>query len=81
MHNYQALMHRWKTLLVSAKLNIHEICVLDHFPVFEIRNLCKGKEGLPILYISAGIHGDEPASSWGLLHWAEKNLKLLKKGL
>jgi protein MpaA len=79
VHNYQALMHRWKTLLVSAKLNIDEICVLDHFPVFEIRTLCQGKERLPNLYISAGIHGDEPASSWGLLCWAEKNLKLLDK--
>lgn len=31
------------------------------------------------LYISAGIHGDEPAGTEGLLQWAENNRKLLSK--
>jgi len=79
VHNYQALMHRWKTLLVGCDLYLQEISVLDDFPLFEIRTHCQGKEGLPSLYISAGIHGDEPASSWALLQWVEKNKKLFQK--
>ena len=31
------------------------------------------------LYVSAGIHGDEPAGTEALLAWAEKNYKLLSK--
>jgi len=30
-------------------------------------------------YVSAGIHGDEPAGTEALLAWAEKNYKLLSK--
>jgi protein MpaA len=78
VHDYQALIHRWKTLLICGMFNFDEICTLDHFPVYEARNYCQRKERLPSLYISAGIHGDEPASSWALLHWAEKNLKLFE---
>jgi len=30
------------------------------------------------LYISAGIHGDEPASTEGLITWAERNIDMLR---
>jgi len=31
------------------------------------------------LYLSAGVHGDEPAAVWALLEWAEANEKLLNR--
>ena len=33
--------------------------------------------GAPSLYVSAGIHGDEPAGVEGLIQWAEDSLPLL----
>lgn len=31
------------------------------------------------LYLSAGVHGDEPAAVWALLEWAEENQKILRQ--
>jgi predicted deacylase len=32
----------------------------------------------PALYLSAGIHGDEPASTDGLVEWAEESIEFLR---
>ena len=41
--------------------------------------LCSRKSPTGGVYLSAGIHGDEPASTEGLLHWAESNTAILRE--
>ena len=46
------------------------------YPCFEVSSR-KLAESEQVVYLSAGIHGDEPASCEGLLKWAEDNLSIL----
>lgn len=39
----------------------------------------EGGENEGGIYLSAGIHGDEPAATLGLVEWAEKNAALLRE--
>ncbi len=75
-HDYKFLIKRWRKLCKECGLKIEEILVLDHFPHFEVSSPKLGKDG--IIYLSAGIHGDESASTEGLLAWAQSNLKKLQ---
>lgn len=47
-------------------------------PVFVLRSRLAAPEP-PVLYLSAGVHGDEPAGACALLAWAEANLALLRR--
>lgn len=76
VHDYQSLVQRWRALIAGSKLALTQIGLFDDFPIFEIHNR-KPVQGASGLYLSAGIHGDEPASCWALLQWAEKNLEVL----
>jgi len=74
-HNFQLLIRSWKKLCKKTGLSIRSLCELDGFPIFEIRSPSVGET--PCIYISAGIHGDEPAGIAGLLEWAlEKEANL-----
>jgi protein MpaA len=75
-HDYEELLLSWQKVIKKSTLRMEKLSLHDQFPVWEISNhwRMKGKSGL---YISAGIHGDEPASCWALLGWAEKNIELL----
>jgi hypothetical protein len=76
-HDYAWLMRRWKRIATS-KSNLtmrqyHEKAGLPFF-VIESKN---PKPETPSLYLSAGIHGDEPGSTEGLVGWAEQNIDSL----
>jgi protein MpaA len=76
-HNYQFLIKRWRILAKKADLKIRKVSEEDGMPCYE---LCSVNDILNTqLYVSAGIHGDEPAGTEALLAWAEKNYKLLSK--
>jgi len=70
-HDYKDLIRRWRKIARPAGLALtpfvnqasHELYYL------EPRKARTGKA----VYLSAGIHGDEVASTAGLLHWAEQN--------
>ena len=71
-HDYRALVDTWRRLANYAKADCGLFAAAHHFPIFWL-----GKSGdarLPALYLSAGIHGDEPASVWGLVEWARTRL-------
>lgn len=55
---------------------MREFAQADGFPVFVIES---AKRGGPGLYLSAGIHGDEPASTEALVTWCEKRAASLRK--
>ena len=54
--------------------------VLTHVAGLPIYLLESGKREAPAVYLSAGVHGDEPAAAWGLLAWAQQNISLLRQG-
>ena len=74
-HDYKFLIQRWRKICQSSGLLMNKICEFDNYPCFEISSPVLQNHG--IIYLSAGIHGDEPASSQGLLKWAESNLNQL----
>ena len=76
-HDYAHLQERWKRLASDAGLAISTLAVTTGGePVMAIESW----NGPPdTLYLSAGIHGDECAAVWGLLHWAEQNAASLKE--
>lgn len=75
-HDYATVLLRWRAVAAKAGLKVttfasigdHEIIAIqsEHRPTAE-----KG------IYLSAGIHGDEPAGVWGLLAWAEAHIDCL----
>ena len=70
-HDYRDLIRRWRKIARPAKLHLHTFTTQGGFELFYIapRNPRDGKA----IYLSAGIHGDEPAAPGGLIHWAESN--------
>lgn len=74
-HDYKFLIQRWRKVCQLSGLCMQKICEFDNYPCFEISSPVL--QNHDVIYLSAGIHGDEPASSQGLLKWAESNLNQL----
>lgn len=54
------------------------LCRVDGLPVIVVESAA-AREGVPAAYLSSGVHGDEPGAAWGLLVWAEKHARELKR--
>jgi hypothetical protein len=76
-HDYPHLIERWRAVAARAGLVMRPIAKCGKLPVYSVRTRKLPPEGT--IYLSAGIHGDEPASTEGLITWAEKNIRLLKR--
>lgn len=77
-HDYKHLVQRWRVLARSAGLRMKSFAVENEHPVYVINSPDKQGDDRKTIYISAGVHGDEPAAPWGLLAWAEDNVPLLQ---
>jgi protein MpaA len=77
-HNYPLLVRRWRTAAKAAGLKLREFARASGFPVLTIESR-KPPDKAPRIYLSAGIHGDEPAGCLALLEWIERNPKLARK--
>lgn len=75
-HDYDALMECWGSVAEAAGLEAEILTVHGGYPVVGFRSRGEWNDDAG-LYVSAGVHGDEPAPVWGLLEWAEKNVKML----
>jgi hypothetical protein len=76
-HHYRELILRWRALARASGLAMQPLAQADGFDLIYLTS-----PALPLergIYISAGIHGDEPASSAALISWAEKNVRRLSK--
>jgi predicted deacylase len=73
-HDYRRLVARWRALAKREGWRMRTLARADGFPVYAIES--PPRRG-PSLYLSAGIHGDEPASTEGLITWAEKRARAL----
>lgn len=69
-HDYEFLMRRWRIVAKRVGLGLFRIATVDGFPVYCLKSPALGGRGG--LYFSAGIHGDESASTEGLLEWAHR---------
>src|SRR6056297_1329516 len=67
-HDVEQLHDRWRTLADDRGWKMTTLLETEDAPVLAIES--SDPAGAAI-YLSAGIHGDECASVWGLLQWAE----------
>ncbi len=77
-HDYPHLISRWQQVAGLAGLDMRVIAKPGGTEVFLIESP-SAQAGGGAAYLSAGVHGDEPAAVCGLLAWAEKNIALLKR--
>ncbi len=76
-HDYRFLIERWRGVARKAGVAMRRLVRADGFDHYYLRTKALGATGG--IYISAGIHGDEPASTEALIAWAEKNARLLNE--
>lgn len=77
-HDYPFLIRRWRRLAKRTGLKMARCAKAGGLDLFHLESTRAGKKA-PSFYFSAGIHGDEPGATEGLLTWAEKNAALLRK--
>lgn len=79
-HDYRALVKRWKAFARGAGLKLRPFARSGDEELYVmVTSESVARTGVPYVYISAGVHGDEPAPPWGLLDWAETHAELLKR--
>jgi hypothetical protein len=71
-HDYNHLIKRWRAVARAARLQMRAFAEESGREVFCVTSPALDREGG--IYISAGIHGDEPAAPEALIVWAEKNI-------
>jgi hypothetical protein len=76
-HDYKDLIRRWRKVARAAGLVLKPLIDEAGFTLFHISPRTPRSERS--IYLSAGIHGDEPAAPAGLLYWAEQNPTALKE--
>jgi murein peptide amidase A len=77
VHDYQFLIKRWKSLARKAGLQGSVFCTADEFDLYYfISPALKDSAGV---YLSAGIHGDEPGATEGLYQWANLHRSVLRE--
>ncbi len=74
-HDYAFLIQRWRAVARTGALRLEEFARAGKSRLFLLRSKALSRTGG--LYISAGIHGDEPAGCEALVTWAEQNLERL----
>lgn len=74
-HDYRHLIARWRKVASRAGLPLRPLARADGHTLYYLRTPALADTGG--IYLSAAIHGDEPASSEALIGWAEKNVDRL----
>jgi protein MpaA len=75
-HDYAWLVKRWRTLARCEGWRMRKFADAEGFPVHVVES--PQRPG-PRLYLSAGIHGDEPAATEALVDWCGRRSKVLRK--
>ena len=74
-HDYRRLVERWRAVARASGVRMHIFARTPDYPIYYLKTKALGAKGG--IYISAGIHGDEPAGPEALVAWAEKNVRRL----
>lgn len=77
-HDYKFLIRRWRAIAAASSLTLKKYGEAGGYDLYFLRSKVVAADA-PSIYLSAGIHGDEPGATEGLLTWAEKNTALLRK--
>lgn len=77
VHHYGQLVRRWRAVARSSGLRLQRFAFAGEDPLLVLRSPALAAEGG--IYISAGIHGDEPAAPEALIAWAERNAARLAR--
>jgi len=77
VHDYQFLIKRWLNLARKSGLKGLVYCMAEEFQLFCF--ISPALERGSGIYLSAGIHGDEPASTEGLYQWAALHCSILRE--
>ena len=76
-HDYRDLIRRWRIVARQAGCRLTQFAQAGDFKLYYLKTRAlPAKSGV---YISAGIHGDEPATTEGLITWAEQHARDLAK--
>jgi hypothetical protein len=76
-HDYRHLIERWRAVARKSGVALRSLARADGYRHFYLRTpALTPKDGV---YISAGIHGDEPAATEALITWAEQQGRKLAK--
>jgi murein peptide amidase A len=73
-HDVARLLARWQQVARAAGLDWRVLHETEGWPVVALRHPGARED---VLYLSTGVHGDEPGAVLGLLEWAEENTALL----
>jgi protein MpaA len=75
-HDYRHLVQRWRKVARIGRLEMKPFAEVDGLPLYVLRSpALTTNDGI---YISAGIHGDEPGGTEGLIAWAESSAENLR---
>jgi hypothetical protein len=77
-HDVALLLRRWRELAERADLNWRRIATAGGHGVFCASAKSLAVDEANLLYLSAGVHGDEAAPPWALLEWAGQNIAQLR---
>lgn len=83
-HDYPYLVRRWRAVARKAGLTLRKYAEASGYDLFYLETPASaparrpGARSQTNIYLSAGIHGDEPAATEALIVWAEKNISRLK---
>lgn len=75
-HDVRALAAGWTAVARAAGLRRQVLARIGGLDVVWYES--QGG-AVPACYVSAGVHGDEPAAAWGLLAWAQAHTTWLRK--
>ncbi len=77
-HHYRHLIRRWRAAIRTTPLVLRKFGEASGFPL----HYAESKRPQPDqrwIYVSAGIHGDEPGATEGLLAWLERHPDQLER--
>src|SRR6516165_2081212 len=77
VHDSRFLSKRWQSLGRKSRLNRLVYSIAEEFELVCFKSPALKSSGG--IYLSAGIHGDEPASTEGLYQWAELHGPVLRE--
>ena len=76
-HDYRRLVARWREVAREAGIPLRVLARAGKHTLYFLKSPALANSGG--IYMSAAIHGDEPAASEALIVWAEKNTRRLAK--
>jgi hypothetical protein len=77
-HHYDALVKEWAAFSRKERFQWKRFANVGDHPVYFLASAPLA-DPRDVIYLSAGLHGDEPAPPWALLEWAQENVGVLRE--